>query len=167
MNEGVAFATQRFQYRIPHCPIGRRPVMIGRRKPSYNTIDRVMTRLNRIMNVLEAMILLSLMYNERVIKRNSWYISVSYCFLFIRVAIKRPRWDRPPCLLLGCLQWRFCPVRWKGVSVPRSCRHRVDSVVEWDSTDTTVPYPNQTHTGVSIRVEPWPQSIPSAQRMLA
>ena len=55
MNEGVAFAAQRFQYRIPHCPIGRRPVMIGRRKPSYNTIDRVMTRLNRIMNVLEAM----------------------------------------------------------------------------------------------------------------
>ena len=55
MNEGLAFATQRFQYRIPHCPIGRRPVMIGRRKPSYNTIDRVMTRLNRIMNVLEAM----------------------------------------------------------------------------------------------------------------
>ena len=55
MNEGVAFTTQRFQYRISHCPIGRRPVMIGRRKPSYNTIDRVMTRLNRIMNVLEAM----------------------------------------------------------------------------------------------------------------
>ena len=55
MNEGVAFAIARFQYRIPHCPIGRRPVMIGRRKSSYNTLDKVMTRLDRIMNVLEAM----------------------------------------------------------------------------------------------------------------
>ena len=55
MNEGVAFAIERFQYRIPHCPIGRCPVMIGRRKMSYNTLDKVMTRLDRIMNVLEAM----------------------------------------------------------------------------------------------------------------
>ena len=54
MNEGVAFANERFQYRIPHCPIGRRPVMIGRRKMSYSTLDKV-TRLDRIMNVLEAM----------------------------------------------------------------------------------------------------------------
>ena len=55
MNEGVSFAIERFQYRIPHCPIGRRPVMIGRRKLSYNTLDKVMTQLDRIMNVLEAM----------------------------------------------------------------------------------------------------------------
>ena len=54
MNEGMAFANERFQYRIPHCPIGRRPVMIGRRKMSYSTLDKV-TRLDRIMNVLEAM----------------------------------------------------------------------------------------------------------------
>ena len=54
MNEGVAFAIARFQYRIPHCPIGLHPVMIGRRKPSYNTLDKVMARLDGIMNVLEA-----------------------------------------------------------------------------------------------------------------
>ena len=29
--------------------------MIGRRKPAYNTIDKVMGRLNRIMMVLETM----------------------------------------------------------------------------------------------------------------
>ena len=38
MNEGIA--------------IGKRPVMIGRRKPSYNTIDKVMKCLNLIMNVM-------------------------------------------------------------------------------------------------------------------
>lgn len=55
MKKGVAFAIARFHYRIPHCPIGGRPVMIGRRKPSYITLDKVMTRLDRIMNVFEAM----------------------------------------------------------------------------------------------------------------
>ena len=55
MNEGIAFPINRFRNRIPNCPIGRRPVMIGRRKPAYNTIDKVMTRLDRIMKVLEAM----------------------------------------------------------------------------------------------------------------
>ena len=29
--------------------------MIGRRKPAYNTIDKVMTRLDRVMKALEAM----------------------------------------------------------------------------------------------------------------
>ena len=55
MNEGTAFAIDRFQVSLPDCPIGRRPVMIGRRKRSYNTIDKVMGRLNRIMMVLETM----------------------------------------------------------------------------------------------------------------
>lgn len=55
MKEGVAFAIASFYYRIPHCAIGGRPVMIGRIKPSYITLDKVMTRLGRIMNVLEAM----------------------------------------------------------------------------------------------------------------
>ena len=54
MNEGIAFAIDRFQVSLPDCPIGRRPVIIGRRKPAYNTIDKVMERLNRIM-VLETM----------------------------------------------------------------------------------------------------------------
>ena len=55
MNEGIAFAIDRFQVSLPDCPIGRRPVMIGRRKRSYNTIDKVMGRLNRIIMVLETM----------------------------------------------------------------------------------------------------------------
>jgi len=55
MNEGIAFAIDRFQVTIPDCPIGRRPVMIGRRKPAYNTIDKVMGRLDRVMQVLETM----------------------------------------------------------------------------------------------------------------
>ena len=33
----------------------RRLVMIGRRKPAYDSIDKVMRRLDRIMKVLEAM----------------------------------------------------------------------------------------------------------------
>ena len=55
MNEGTAFAIDRFKDGIPNCPLGRRPVMIGRRKPAYNTIDKVMNRLDRVMKVLEAM----------------------------------------------------------------------------------------------------------------
>ena len=55
MNEDIAFAIDRFQVGLPDCPIGRRPVMIGRRKAAYNTIDKVMGRLNPIMMVLETM----------------------------------------------------------------------------------------------------------------
>ena len=55
MNEGMAFAIDRFKDRIPNCPLGRCPVMIGRRKPAYNTIDKVMNRLDRVMNFLKAM----------------------------------------------------------------------------------------------------------------
>ena len=46
MNEGMAFAIDRFKDRIPNCPLGRRPVMIGRRKPAYNNIDKVMNPLD-------------------------------------------------------------------------------------------------------------------------
>ena len=42
MNEGIAFVIDRFQVSLPDCPIGMRPVMIGRRKPAHNTIDKVM-----------------------------------------------------------------------------------------------------------------------------
>ena len=54
-NEGIAFAIGRFQVTIPDCPVGRRPVMIERRKRTYNTIDKVMGRLHRVMKVLETM----------------------------------------------------------------------------------------------------------------
>ena len=84
--------------------------------------------------------------------------------LFMSVGIKRPTWDRPPRLLLGCLQWLFCLVTWEGLSVLRSCLHGVDIVAGWDSTNATIPYPNQTHRGVSVRFEPWPHSNPCRPR---
>ena len=55
MNEGIAFAIDRFKNKIPDCLIGQRPVMIGRRKPAYDTLDKEMRRLDRVMKVLEAM----------------------------------------------------------------------------------------------------------------
>ena len=55
MNEGIAFIIDRFKSEIPHCPVGQRPVMIGRRKATYNTLDKVMKRLDLIMQVMSAM----------------------------------------------------------------------------------------------------------------
>lgn len=55
MNEGIAFVIERFKCKIPHCPMGQRPVMIGRRKASYNTIDKVMKRIDLIVKVMDAM----------------------------------------------------------------------------------------------------------------
>ena len=55
MNEGIAFIINRFKSEIPKCPIGQRPVMIGRRKAAYDTVDKVMKRLDLIMNVMSSM----------------------------------------------------------------------------------------------------------------
>ena len=55
MNEGIAFVIDQFKDRIPRCPVGQRPVIIGRRKRSYDTIDKVMRRLDLVMNVMSAM----------------------------------------------------------------------------------------------------------------
>ena len=55
LNEGIAFTIDRFRRKLKHCPIGQQPVMIGRRAPRYNTLDKVMTRLERVMKVMEAM----------------------------------------------------------------------------------------------------------------
>ena len=54
LNEGIAFVIDTFKDQI-NCPLGQRPVMIGRRKPSYDTVDKVMRRLDLIMNVMSAM----------------------------------------------------------------------------------------------------------------
>ena len=54
LNEGIAFVIDTFKHQI-NCPLGQRPVMIGRRKPSYDTMDKVMKRLDLIMNVMSAM----------------------------------------------------------------------------------------------------------------
>ena len=55
MNEGVAFVIDRFKHQIPQCPVGQRPVMIGRRKRAYDTLDKVMKRLDLIMDTISAM----------------------------------------------------------------------------------------------------------------
>ena len=55
MNEGIAFIIDRFKHQIPQCPLGQRPVMIGRRKRAYNTLDKVIQRLDLIMNTMGAM----------------------------------------------------------------------------------------------------------------
>ena len=55
MNEGIAFIIDRFKSEIPQCPIGQRPVMIGRRKRAYDTLDKVMKRLDLIMNTISHM----------------------------------------------------------------------------------------------------------------
>ena len=55
MNEGITLEIDQFRHRIPNCPIGQRPVMIGRSKPTYKTIDKMMNQLNRVMQALEAM----------------------------------------------------------------------------------------------------------------
>ena len=55
MNEGIAFVINRFVHQIPDCPLGRRPVMIGRRKRSYDTLDKVMKRLDLIIETMSAM----------------------------------------------------------------------------------------------------------------
>ena len=55
MNEGIAFAINQLKRQIPDCPVGQRPVMIGRRKRSYDTLDKVMQRLDLIHNVMSAM----------------------------------------------------------------------------------------------------------------
>ena len=55
MNEGIAFVIDRFKHQLPDCPIGQRPVMIGRRKAAYDTLDKVIKRLDLIVNVMSAM----------------------------------------------------------------------------------------------------------------
>ena len=55
LNEGIAFIIDTYKHQYPQCPLGKRPVMIGRRKPSYDTVDKVMRRLDLIMNVMSAM----------------------------------------------------------------------------------------------------------------
>ena len=55
MNEGIAFVIDRLKHQLPECPVGERPVMIGRRKRAYDTLDKVMKRLDLIMNTISAM----------------------------------------------------------------------------------------------------------------
>ena len=55
MNECIAFVIDPFKDEIPNCPVGQRPVMIGRRKSTYDTIDKVMRRMDLIITAMDAM----------------------------------------------------------------------------------------------------------------
>ena len=55
MNEGIAYVIDTLKHQLPHCPVGQLPVMIGRRKAAYDTLDKVMKRLDLIMSVTAAM----------------------------------------------------------------------------------------------------------------
>ena len=55
MNEGIAFLIERFKRQLQNCAVGQYPVMIGRRKRAYDTLDKVMQRLDLIYNVMSAM----------------------------------------------------------------------------------------------------------------
>ena len=55
MNEGIAFVIGTLKQQLPRCPVGQLPVMIGRRKASYDTLDKVMKRIDLIMDVTAAM----------------------------------------------------------------------------------------------------------------
>ena len=54
MNEGIAFIIERFKKQLQNCTVGQYPVMIGRRKRAYNTLDKVMQRLDLIHNTISA-----------------------------------------------------------------------------------------------------------------
>ena len=55
MNEGIAFVIDQFYGRFKEHPVGQRPVMTGQRKSSYDTVDKVMQRLDLIHKVMNAM----------------------------------------------------------------------------------------------------------------
>ena len=55
MNEGIAFLIDQLKGRIPETPVSQHPVMIGRRKRAYDTLDKVMKRLDLIHHVMGAM----------------------------------------------------------------------------------------------------------------
>ena len=55
MNEGIAFIIDRFKKQLRNCTVGQYPVMIGRRKRAYNTLDKVIQRLDLIYNTMSTM----------------------------------------------------------------------------------------------------------------
>jgi len=51
LNEGVAHNIRMFISRLGELPVGMQPVMIGRRALRYNTVAKVMARLNRVYDI--------------------------------------------------------------------------------------------------------------------
>ena len=52
LNEGVALSIRMFIARMSELPVGMQPVMIGRRARRFDTVDKVMNRLNRVYDIL-------------------------------------------------------------------------------------------------------------------
>ena len=52
LNEGVTLSICMFISRMSELPVGMQPVMAGRRARRYNTVDKVMNRLNRVYDIL-------------------------------------------------------------------------------------------------------------------
>ena len=52
LNEGVAHTIRMFLSKRSELPVGMHPVMIGRRARRYNTVKKVMDRLNRVYDIL-------------------------------------------------------------------------------------------------------------------
>lgn len=55
MNEGIAFSIEQFKSKLTELLVGKQPVMIGRRSRRYDTLEKVMTRLDKIFNVMSVM----------------------------------------------------------------------------------------------------------------
>jgi len=55
MNEGVAFVINQVRHRLHEFTVGQHPVMLGNRKPHYDSIDKVMKRLDLIYTIMNAM----------------------------------------------------------------------------------------------------------------
>ena len=52
LNEGIAFIIDQYKHQYEVSSVGQRPCMIGRRKSSYDTIDKVMKRPDLIHKVM-------------------------------------------------------------------------------------------------------------------
>lgn len=55
MNEGIAFSIEQFKSKLTELPVGIQPVMIGWRLLRYDALEEVMTRLDKIFNVMSVM----------------------------------------------------------------------------------------------------------------
>ena len=55
MNEGIGFSIEQSKSKLTELAVGMQLVMIGRRSRRYDTLEKVMTRLDKIFNVMSVM----------------------------------------------------------------------------------------------------------------
>lgn len=76
MNEGIAFSIEQFKSKLTELPVGKQPVMIGRRSRRYDTLEKVMTRLDKIFNGMSVMEQITVHVNVILSRLTvSWHIS--------------------------------------------------------------------------------------------